>query len=165
VQTLEKTVQNICFIIIISFFALNIKSLTETRLYPLVTPQGKLFVRDVFKSHNDFIHYIAANTPEDAVIVAAPEGAIINFLAQRDSHNLYYYLIPPNVETFGEEKIIEDFKKNPPDYFILNNVPYSPFDRGIFCDYAPKICGYIESEYIPVAATPDKVIFTLFKRK
>ena len=94
-----------------------------------------------------------------------PEGAIINFLSERKSNDLYYYLIPANIQVFGEEKIIFDFKKNPPDYFIMNNVPYSPFNVGDFCDYAKKVCGYIKNNYKPYAAVDDGVRFVLYKRK
>ena len=90
---------------------------------------------------------------------------MINFLSERKSDNFYYYLIPVNVQVFGEEKILADFKKNMPDYFIMNNVPYTPFNVGNFCSYASKICDFIEKEYVAIAGVNDGVEFVLYKKK
>ncbi len=164
-EVLGKTVVNLCFIVVFSYLFANTFRLVQNPLYPVKTERGKIFVREVFKSQNEFIKYISKTTPKDAVVVSTPEGAIINFLAQRKSHNLYYYLIPVNVQVFGEDKILFDFKKNPPDYFIMNNVPYSPFNVGDFCDYANNICNFIESAYEPAVEVDDGVRFVLYKKK
>lgn len=161
---LEKTINNLCLIFIISFFAVNILKIGGNKIYPIKSPQGKVFVRKVFKSQNDLVNFIIYNTPKDSTIVSVPEGAIINFLTQRDSNNLYYYLIPVNVQVFGDEKIAQDFKDNPPDYFIMNNVPYTPFNVGNFCSYAPETCKFIKTNYKPFASVDDGVNFTLYKK-
>lgn len=162
---IEKTIINLCFVIVISYLSANIMRIGEKPLYPVSTQRGTIYVRDMFKSQNDFVHFIKQYTSKDSVIVSVPEGAIINFLSERKSNDLYYYLIPANIQVFGEEKIIFDFKKSPPDYFIMNNVPYSPFNVGDFCDYAKKVCGYIKNNYKPYAAVDDGVRFVLYKRK
>lgn len=164
-ETLEKTIQNLCVVILLSYFFVNAVKIGEKPLYPVVTDRGTIMVRSVFKSQNEFIKFIKANTPVDAKIVSVPEGAIINFLSERNSDNFYYYLIPVNVQVFGEKKILADFKKNMPDYFIMNNVPYTPFNVGNFCSYASKICDFIEKEYIPMAGVNDGVEFVLYKKK
>ena len=122
-------------------------------------------MRNFYGKQNTLIKYIRENTLKNAKIVTVPEGAMINFLAERDSDNYYYYLIPVNVQIFGEEKIIEDFKKNPPDYFIMNNVAYSPFNVGNFCSYAKKVCNYIETNYNFVGGVDDAISFGLYKKK
>ncbi len=163
-QVLEKTVVNLCFVIVISYLTANIMRIGEKPLYPVSTERGTIFVSELFKSQNEFIHYIKQTTQKDSVIVSVPEGAIINFLSDRKSNDMYYYLIPANVQVFGEEKILFDFKKNPPDYFIMNNVPYSPFNVGDFCDYAKNVCTFVKDNYKPVAAVDEGVRFVLYKK-
>lgn len=163
-KTVEKTVVNLCLVIIILYLSANIFKTLDKPVFPVSTANGSIFVKKELKSQNDLINFIIHNTHKDSVIVAAPEGAIINFLAQRDSNNFYYYLIPVNVQIFGEEKILNDFKKNPPDYFLLNNIPYSPFNVGIFCSYAPRVCDFIEKEYKPFAKVDDGIEFVLYKK-
>lgn len=163
-KTVEKTVVNLCLVVIILYLSANIFKTLDKPVFPVSTVNGSLFIKKDFKSQNDLINFIIHNTPKDSVIVAAPEGAIINFLAQRDSNNFYYYLIPVNVQVFGEEKILNDFKKNPPDYFLLNNIPYTPFNVGTFCSYAPRVCDFIEKEYKPFAKVDDNIEFVLYKK-
>lgn len=160
----EKTIVNLCFVIVITYLFTNVMKIAEKPLYPVVTDRGRIMVREVFKSQNDFLKYIIAQTPEDAQIVSVPEGAIINFLTSRKSNNFYYYLIPVNVQVFGEEQIISDFQKNMPDYFIMNNVPYSPFNVGNFCSYAKNVCDFIEKNYTPEAAVDNGIKFVLYKK-
>lgn len=163
-NVLEKTIQNLCFIAVISSLCINTDKIFTSHLYPVQTDRGVIMVREVFKSQNELVNFIKTNTPKDAQIVSVPEGAIINFLASRNSNNFYYYLIPVNVQVFGEEKILSDFKKNMPDYFIMNNVPYTPFNVGNFCSFAPNVCKFIESNYTQYASVDDGVGFVLYKK-
>lgn len=160
-----ETVCNICLIIIILFFTLNIKKLADNRLYPVKTERGIIFVPKYLKHVSPIVNYIKTKTEKDATVVAMPEGAMINFLAARKSHNQYYYLIPVNTQIFGVEKILSDFRKNPPDYFIVNNIPYTPFNVSHFCSYAKPICDFIEENYELKLYTNDELEFYVYKIK
>ena len=46
----------------------------------------------------------------------------------------------------------------------MSNIPYTPYNVGTFCDYAPKTCRFIKKNYTPVARVDDKVIFVLYKK-
>lgn len=50
-----------------------------------------------------------------------PESIMINFLTDYSPVRMHYSMTPPYIETFGEERIIADIKKNPPDYVFINN--------------------------------------------
>ena len=121
-------------------------------------------IRDVYPSQNELIKYIREKTPEDAKILTMPEGAMINFLSQRDSDNNYYYLIPVNVEIFGQESIVENLKKNPPDYILLNDLIYGVYASRNFCGYAPKVCEFIAKEYKPEISVKGLVSMVLYKK-
>lgn len=106
---------------------------------------------------NQVIKYIEKNLkPTDAVWVI-PEGSIINFLTNRPSNGIYYNMTTPYLEAFGENKIISDTKKNPPEYIIINNRDSSAYGAKYMCDdYGYKICNYVKSSYIPVKTYIEK---------
>lgn len=160
-----ETVCSICFIIVILFFALNIKKLADNKLYPVRTERGIIFVPEYLKNMSHIVNYINTKTEKDDVVVSMPEGAMINFLTGRKSHNKYYYLIPVNTQIFGVENILSDFRKNPPDYFIINNIPYTPFNVSHICSYAKPICDYIEENYELKLYTTSELEFYIYKLK
>ena len=98
-------------------------------------------------------------------ILTVPEGVTINFLAERDSDNFYYYLMPVNVDIFGAETIIENFKKAPPDYILQNNLGYSAYNKGGIFSYLTGFYEFLEEEYTPVLQLKAPVSFTLYKKK
>lgn len=160
-----KTVGNICLIIVILFFALNIKKLAQNRLYPIRTDRGLILVPGYIKDMRIIVSYIEKNTKKDDVVVSIPEGVMINFLTGRKSHNKYYYLIPVNSQLFGVENIVSDFKKHPPDYFIVNNVSYSPYNVTHICSYAKALCDFIEANYDLKLYTNSELEFYIYKLK
>ena len=164
-EAMQKTVRNLCITASISYLCIYLTGLFTESHYPIISDRGIVITNQIFKSQNQFIKYIKENTPKDSKIVAVPEGSIINFLTNRKSDDFYYYLIPVNVEIFGEDKIVSDFSKNMPDYFIINNVPYTPFHTGDFCQFAPKTCQFIKENYTPVIKTNDAIEFVLYQKK
>lgn len=101
-------------------------------------------------SLNSTLNYINKNIPKNATIVMLPEGLTLNFLTDRFSTEWYYSLIPNHLETFGENKVIEEFSRKPPDYIFINNRKsheYAGYTS--FCtNYGKKLCKFISSEYI-----------------
>lgn len=94
------------------------------------------------------IDFIQNNTKEDSKILVLPEGAMINFLTNRKSDNKYYYLIPPNIEIFGEDNIVKDLEKDLPDYIILQSMSYNNFGETFFCEsFGTNICSIIPKYY------------------
>jgi len=164
-QSFIKTVVSLLVVSMLSCFLYNIARINQKGQYTINTDKGLVTVRSVFPKQNELIEYIKANTPPNAQIVTTPEGALINFLAQRDSHNKYYYLIPGNVEVFGDENIANDFGKNPPDYFLTNDLTYSIFNYGNLCTFAPKVCEFIARNYTRELEIQGPASFILYKRK
>ncbi len=160
-----NTICNLCVMIIIAYLFLNVHRIGTQPLFPVKTDRGMIFVDVWLKSQNKLLHYIQKNIPKDATVVNIPEGALINFLTSKKSSDYYYYLIPVNVQVFGEDKILADFEKNSPDYFILNNIKYTPFRTGAFCDYSPKICNFLVENYKPVYVLDDQISFVVYKKK
>lgn len=97
---------------------------------------------------NSLINYINENISQNETIVILPEGLTVNYLTQREKGYFLYALQPPYAELFGIDKYIEQYKKTPPDYFILNVVADNAFNYPYYCeDYAEALCKYIEKDY------------------
>lgn len=160
-----KTIVMMSVMAVFACLFANIDRITTGNLYTIKTPSGLMSIRSVYPDQNVLLDYIIKNTPQNARIVTVPEGVTINFLTQRDSHNKYYYLIPGNVEVFGEENILNDFKQNPPDYFITQDLSYSCYGVDDFCSYAPKICNFIRQNYTQQIGVKGTIDMYLYKRK
>lgn len=160
-----NTIIILCYTATAACLFANIDRITTGNLYTIKTPNGLMSIRSVYPDQNVLLDYIIKNTPQNARIVTVPEGVTINFLTQRDSHNKYYYLIPGNVEVFGEENILNDFKQNPPDYFITQDLSYSCYGVDDFCSYAGKICDFIRQNYTQQIGVKGTIDMYLYKRK
>lgn len=163
-DVLIKTIVNMCFIISLLYLSIVFTTvLNKVDISHL--ERGRIGLPTVFKEQKNLIKFIKEQTPKDASLVVLPEGGIINFLSERKSYGKYYFLIPGNVQAFGEENILKDFKKNPPDYFLLNNTAYAPYKVGDFRDYGPNIADFIFENYNPIYRIEEDIIFILFERK
>ncbi|MFH0702121.1 MAG: hypothetical protein V2B14_01095 [bacterium] len=139
-----------CVIIIVCtgiIFSVNQQNIARNFKYPVQTKKGIIYTTDN-QALNLAINYINKEMPENASFLMIPEGPILNFLTNRDSDNIYHALIPVYIEAFGEDRIIGDFKKNPPDYIFINNRNSVDYGFPFFCkDYGFRICGFIEQNY------------------
>lgn len=172
-ENLPKTLQEafshtVVALLVMSILAAllhNIARIRDDGNYTITTNKGSVTVRNVYPKQNELLEYIQKNIPQNARMITMPEGAIINFLTQRDSDSKYYYLMPVNVEIFGDGNIVRDFEKNPPDYFLVNDVTYSVYNTGALCDFAPKICQFIMKNYVRELEISGPASFILYKKK
>lgn len=158
-----KAICNLCIILIFLFFMRDIKEYISHDIYQFNTKRGKINVSEYIKGAGGVVGYIENNAGIDDTVVVLPEGAMINFLSGRKSNNKYYYLIPVNVELFGEKKIIEDFVSNPPEYFVIDNMEFNQFNSGSMWTYMADLFRFIESNYDLKIYTNDKVSFYVYK--
>lgn len=163
-ETFDNVVINLCIAVMLAFLMISLYRIGNSNFNLVKQPRGMIFMRNFYGKQNALIEYIRTNTPENAKIVTVPEGAMINFLAERDTDNYYYYLIPVNVQIFGSERILQDFKQNPPDYFLMNDLRYTVYGLDDFCSYTKGVCEFIRSNYTPVYEDKAPVSFTLYKR-
>ena len=90
----------------------------------------------------------------------------VNFLSNTISDDYYNSLLPLYVETFTEEKIINHYRENLPEYVIFNNLNMKDYYFKYICeDYALDFCRFVKDNY-----EMDKIIdngfrYVIFKRK
>jgi hypothetical protein len=155
----------IYFIIISLIFAIqNLFSLTDKN-YIIQTKRGKIYAsRELAFSTQELIDYININTKKTDKIVIYPEGLLINFLTDRKSDNYYSSLIPLYVETLGEEKIIEHFKKDKPEYIIFNNLDTADYYFKNICnDYAFSFCNFVSQNYVQKKVVDKGFRYLIFR--
>jgi 4-amino-4-deoxy-L-arabinose transferase-like glycosyltransferase len=88
---------------------------------------------------------------KEETFVVFPDGVMLNYLTRRVNPTAYVTLMPPEVEVFGEEAMLESFIKTEPDYFILMNVDMSYFGCPSRCRYCgDKIREWIDRDYATV---------------
>ena len=64
------------------------------------------------------IAWIKTNTSKNDTIAVLPEGAMINYFAERINPTPFINLMPPEILMFGEKRILEAFKLTAPDYIL-----------------------------------------------
>lgn len=152
-----------------NYFSINFNKTNHlSRTIPIITRKGIIYAnKNEGPSLCKTIDYINANFPKNAKFVMFPEGLMLNFLTERESNGLYYCLIPPVIEAFGEKRIIKNLSLNLPDYIIVNNIntfyyKYSFFGK----DYAHEVMKFIEKEYNPVKEVSNEGLkIKIYKKK
>ncbi len=109
---------------------------------------GMIIGRSEAIALNETINYIKTNLKGDESIWVIPEGVIINFLTNHPSKSIYDTINPPYMQGFGEHRIINDIKSDPPDYIIINTRNTEEYGYKYLCsDYGFEVCKYIKSSY------------------
>lgn len=139
--------------------------ITKTNL--ISADRGKIYVNSYYyKPTEEFIKYIKQNTKKTDKVVILPEGALINFLTERESDDYFISLIPPYVETFQEDYIIKHFKETKPKYIVINNWNTEDYYLSSICDnYAAKFCKYVKENYSKEKVISEKFKYTIYKSK
>ncbi len=132
-----------------------------------INNKGNIYIEKSQKTaFTELLNYINNNTNPENSIVAMPEGSMINFLSGRKSDDMYYYLIPPNIEIFGEDKITDDLKSDLPDYIVLSPLSYTNFNETYFCgSFGNKICSLLTEYYDNPVVFGDDFWLAIYKRK
>jgi hypothetical protein len=89
-------------------------------------------------------------TPEQTLAVV-PEGVIVNYLTRRHNPTGHINFMPPELVLFGEQAIIDAFRKSPPDYVLWFSRSVAEYGKRAFGDdYAVRLGAYLLGAYHPV---------------
>ena len=133
----------------------------------ITTNKGNIYTnKSIADSSNRLIKYINKNTDKNDKIVIFPEGMTINFLTDRKADDFYNSLLPLYTESLGEDKIIEHYKTQQPEYIIFNNLNMKDYYFNYICqDYALDFCGYVQENYNLEHVIDTDFRYLIFKRK
>lgn len=165
----KNSLKKAFFIVLFSlcFLYTNYYVTAFNRQVPIKAAKGTMYIHQkLSKTFTDAIGYIDKKmAPADSFMVM-PEGIMLNFLTGHPSSNIHYSVMMPYIETFGEDKIISDIKKNPPNYIFISNRKSSEYGKSYMCkDYGVKICDYVKSNYTQVSVFGTGFKMVLYKRK
>lgn len=165
-QKLEKTAG--IYLIITSVFYLSTNfymlSLVKNKVE---TPKGIIYTsKELAQSTNELDEFINKSTNPTDKIVIFPEGMTVNFLTQRNSDDFYNSLLPLYTESLGENKIINHYKENIPEYIIFNNLNMKDYYFQYICqDYAMDFCEFVQENYNFVKVIDNGFRYMIFKHK
>lgn len=151
-KTVKRAIKHTLILLLVvytAFIGLRQAYSTGLKGYLLKTEKGNLYADEsVYTCYSGLINYINQNLKKTDRVVILPETPFVNFVTGRDSDNYYHSLIPMYFETFGEDHIIDHFKKTRPEYFVLNNRRTIDYGHVYICDdYAQKFCSYMKQNY------------------
>jgi hypothetical protein len=112
---------------------------------------------------------IVRRVPPSASLVALPEGIILNYLARRDSSVRYVQYSPLSFVLWGEERILADFERTPPEFVALVHRDNTHEGARWFGrDYGRGLRAWVDTRYEPVwstAGTPVEGSVVLLARR
>lgn len=113
--------------------------------------------RDAFRADwrgtgaNKVLDLLAARARPGDTLAVVPEGAILNYLSRSVNPTPHPVLAPPEVMLYGEETILERFRRHPPDRIVVVHADSSIHGVRFFGrDYGQKIFAWIGENYTPV---------------
>lgn len=135
--------------------------------FALNTNKGVIYgKKNIVTPTHELIDYINKNLKPNDSILVIPEGIMINFLTSHPTKTIYYSTMTPYIETFGEDKIVNDIKKERPEYIVINNRISPEYNHKYICtDYGFQICKYVKTSYSKVTSFGEQFKLTLFKLK
>lgn len=133
----------------------------------LTTSKGTVYVKEKhYKTTKKLFEYIENNTQKNDRILILPEGMMLNYLTNRKTDNFYNTLLPLYEETFGNEQIIEHFKKSMPEYVIFNSWDSSDYYFSIICeDYLIEFCNFVKGNYKEEVKLSGDFSYTIYKKR
>ena len=99
------------------------------------------------------VEWISDNVSDKETIVVLPEGVMINYLTRHVNPTPYINFMVPEILIYGENTILDAFKNNPPDYFVIvhkNTTNYGFEFFGQDIRYGQKIMKWVNNFYFPI---------------
>ena len=165
-KNFESVAGNLVILMSLLCIFTNVSTINFTN-NKISTQKGTIYTQKSYAtSTNKLIEYLKTQTNMDDKVVIFPEGMTVNFLADRKSDDFYNSLLPLYIETFGEERIIEHYKKEMPEYIILNNLDMKDYYFRYICqDYALRFCEFVNNNYNLENIIDNEFRYLIFKRK
>jgi hypothetical protein len=92
----------------------------------------------------------------DETLAVLPEGVMINYLARRTNPTGHVNFMPPELLIFGEDRILADFRRSPPDLIALSHKDTREYGVDFFGQgYGRNLYRWVASHYRPVALFGD----------
>jgi hypothetical protein len=86
--------------------------------------------------------------PAGETVATVPQGLMVNFLAGRVVASKYLVLMPPEVMMFGVDRIVDDWRRSPPDDVLLIDTDFAEYGAGDFdTGYGAPLYDWMRGHY------------------
>ena len=120
----------------------NTKIINYTNEYQLINDTGSANII------NKEVKEIIKLTNENDTVLIMPEGHILNYLSNRRSDNFYHTYMPPYIEFFGENNIINHLNNHKPELIVLHGMNLYAYGHTHICkSYAKDLCAWVYKNY------------------
>ena len=91
-----------------------------------------------------------AGPGHEGTLAVLPEGVMLDYLARRVNPTGHVNFMPPELLIFGEDRILEAFRRHPPDWIALTHKDTREYGVGFFGEgYGRALYGWVERHYEP----------------
>ena len=144
----------------IAAVVLGLAPIISARISERSEPVGRgrdAFLTDATTAH--VLEEVAAALRErkhGETLSVLPEGVMINYMARRVNPTGHLNFMPPELLIFGEDRILEAFRGNPPDLIALTHKDTREYGVGFFGNgYGRDLYGWVDANYEPIALFGD----------
>ncbi len=108
--------------------------------------------RDVLLART--VNAIKTGVPADATMLVLPEGVMLNYLTRRSNPTPYINFMPPELEMFGQRRILHAMQANPPDFVVIAHKDTTDYGVRFFGSptYGQQIMQWVNQHYHVVEA-------------
>ncbi len=94
------------------------------------------------------LDYFDSAADPGATLLVVPDGIMLSYLTRLESPVSYLNYVPTEVFAFGEERILRDWRANPPDYVAVVEKNTAEFGFRYFGqDYGRTLMDWIQESY------------------
>jgi 4-amino-4-deoxy-L-arabinose transferase-like glycosyltransferase len=113
---------------------------------PRIVPTGAI-VDALYKE-------IVLNHPDAKSLMVFPEGISLNYLVRKKSPTRLFEFVPPALAFYGQERLLQEMNKNPPDLIVLISRDIREFGSPVFGHddaSGKRLVDWMQAHYLPAA--------------
>ena len=108
------------------------------------TDNRGIYIKEVLKQ-------LKIKMKKNDTLAVFPEGVMLNYLLRKDNPTKFYTFMPLEMFIYGEETILDSFKKNSPDFIVLVHKDTISYGFPFFGKhYAVGFSRWIEKNYLRI---------------
>jgi hypothetical protein len=94
--------------------------------------------------------------PAGATLAVLPQGAYLNFVLRRPNPTPFVQLMPPELITWGEDVVLEAYRRSPPDLVVLVHHDWTEYGAGPFGEgHARRLMAWLREGYRSIQVVGD----------
>ncbi len=106
----------------------------------IVSPRGQYLP--------EALAWVEERCPPGGSLLVLPEGALLNYLSRRRGPTRHFNFMPPELVMFGEQAMLDELMKSPPDVILLVHRDTTEYGAPFFGrDYGRSLMEWVKANY------------------